>query len=707
MKKVISIVLLLTLCLSLFAGCNNEQQPETTYDLASAKAYLVNMYQTAGKGEVIVLTADKDMLAKVTIDGVIYDVAWAVKVTSGSAEDVKVGQSKKNNHVLLDINEKPAEDLLFTATATIKAGDNTTETVSFDYKVAASAFAGKTPEQIVEEAYKLENGQVMEGNVTLTGVITMVKTPYDASYKNITVIIQIGELSDKRIECYRLKGEGADKLASGDTITVTGILKNYNGTIEFDAGCSLDNVVPGERVEAPSDPKEIVNAAYALPEGEGLPYSATLTGEITAIDSPYSEQYGNISVIITIEGCEDKPILVYRIKGDGAADLAVGDTITVTGAIVNYAGKIEFTAGSTLENIVKGEGGSTQKPDDDKPTTKPDDDKPTTKPDDDKPVTKPSSLADQIKAAQALADGEELPYTSTLTGKITKINEAYSDQYKNITVTIDYNGKSYKVYRLKGEGAADLDVGDTITVTGNFKNFKGDIQLVKGNLDKVEKGEKAPSSMTAIVDAAYALDKNASLDYEATLTGKIVKLKTPYDSEFKNLTVIIAVDGRADKPIECFRMKGDGVSNNLCVGDTITVTGILKNYNGTVEFDAGCIMSKVVSGGAKKPATSKEIVDAGFALAGGDSLPYFVTLTGEIVEITDEYSPQYKNISVIIKVEGSDGVKQLKCFRMKGTGAEALAEGDTITVTGVIKNYVHSSGDSEIEFDAGCTFVKN
>jgi hypothetical protein len=42
--------------------------------------------------------------------------------------------------------------------------------------------------------------------------------------------------------CYRLSGEGAADLQVGDTITVTGILKNYKGTIEFDAGCVLENV---------------------------------------------------------------------------------------------------------------------------------------------------------------------------------------------------------------------------------------------------------------------------------------------------------------------------------------------------------------------------------------------------------------------------------------------------------------------------------
>ena len=50
------------------------------------------------------------------------------------------------------------------------------------------------------------------------------------------------QVDDKIVMAYRLKGDGADKLAVGDTITVTGTIKNYQGTIEFDAGCKLDAV---------------------------------------------------------------------------------------------------------------------------------------------------------------------------------------------------------------------------------------------------------------------------------------------------------------------------------------------------------------------------------------------------------------------------------------------------------------------------------
>ena len=144
------------------------------------------------------------------------------------------------------------------------------------------------------------------------------------------------------IQCYRLKGEGAENLAVGDVITVTGTIINYNGTVEFSAGCTFEEYVPTA--------EDILRAAYALASGETLenPNPATLTGKIISIDTAYNTQYSNITVTIEVEGCEDMPIQCYRLKGEGAENLAVGDVITVTGTIINYNGTVEFSAGCTF-----------------------------------------------------------------------------------------------------------------------------------------------------------------------------------------------------------------------------------------------------------------------------------------------------------------------------------------------------------------------
>ena len=97
MKKLISVVLLLAMVLGLFAGCGKDK--EAAAGLQSAAEYLTSMYQTAGKDEAILISADLDVLSSVVVDGVSYAVEWTVAITEGDADSVTVAESAKENHV--------------------------------------------------------------------------------------------------------------------------------------------------------------------------------------------------------------------------------------------------------------------------------------------------------------------------------------------------------------------------------------------------------------------------------------------------------------------------------------------------------------------------------------------------------------------------------------------------------------------------------
>lgn len=114
----------------------------------------------------------------------------------------------------------------------------------------------------------------------------------------------------------------------------------------------------------------------------------------------------------------------------------------------------------------------------------------------------------------------------------------------------------------------------------------------------------AQSDEAAIVDAAYELASMESLAGCHTLTGTVTEVITSYSSKYGNITVEMAVAGREDRPVQCFRMEGDGVED-LRAGDVITVAGQLMNYKGTVEFDAGCVLLSVVS--LERPAQEETI----------------------------------------------------------------------------------------------------
>ena len=440
MKKFIAFALVLVLCLSVFAGCEKDSV-EKTSDLQSAKDYVYNTYKNASDTYI----ADYKVIGKVLVGDKTFNITWT---TDAAEENVKIVPGD-DGMVTIDINETNPEEVTYTLTATIADDKGNTESVTLNRFTPAAVIvdAGMSYEEIVEAGYKLPEGIAMEEKLRLFGTITKIDTPWDGNYKNITVTIQVGDMADKPIMCYRLKGEGADKLAVGDKITVQGILKNYKGTIEFDAGCELLAVGLDAK-----DPKPVLDAAYSLPEGIAMTEPSTLVGVISKIDTPYDANYKNVTVTIVCEGDEARPMMCYRLKGEGADTLAVGDTIQVTGTIKNYKGTIEFDAGCVVEAIVKSA----------------------------EEIVAPENPADIVAAAFALPEGGALPYEATLTGEVKSIDNPYNEQYGNITVTIETEGQLIQCFRLKGDTAATLAVGDKITVTGYIANYKGAVQFGAG-----------------------------------------------------------------------------------------------------------------------------------------------------------------------------------------------------------------------------------
>ena len=441
MKKMTVWALLLAMVVAMFAGCSNTpaettapatEAPvtEAASGLADAVAYVKTIYKNAAD----ITAKDYEVISVVPMGTEKFEIVWSVDV----AEDVVAVVPGENGMTLIDVNENSSEEVAYVLTATLTDGKET-QTLSWSHTLpAAMNVDGLTYGEIVDLAYALEEGVATEDAYRLFGTVSEINTEWSEDYQNITVTITVAGREEQPIMCYRLKGEGAADLKVGDAITVEGILKNYKGTIEFDAGCQL--IGYGEFV----DQKALLKAAFALGEGASMDYPAVLTGVVSEIVSAWSDEYGNITVNMEFDG---QIVQAYRLSGEGAKDIAVGDTITVAGMIKNYKGLIEFDKGCKLV---------------------------------------PNDLYHSVKNALSgykLLDGEAQTGVKTITGVISTIDTAWNADYQNITVTIVVAGlEDYPImcYRLKGEGAADLQVGDTITVTGVLKNYKGTIEFDAG-----------------------------------------------------------------------------------------------------------------------------------------------------------------------------------------------------------------------------------
>ena len=414
MKKLLVFLLALVMCLVCFAACTTPGNGNETTDggneggeptLAEAVEYLRSIYKDNAKET----PADYDVVGKIVIGETTFDVTWTT-----SLESITVKVSEKNSSFYtIDIPTKNDTVTDYTLTATVKDAAGNSETLSFERALPvydASAIVDKPEEGVAYKFYMVHAslGQTLfatdktqdNGNKYILTTTDPKAAPdffVEADgegfkfYTEINgtktyVLAKTTTSDDGKVSKYigYSTEEGTTWTYKSETNAwyttingleyVVGTYGTYNtfcisdssfmtpessGTSQFPGGLIKKDVAeamtPSEGPTIYETPEEIVNAAYELELGGVLSagHKYTLTGVITEIPSAWSDDYGNITVVIVVGDMTDKPIECFRLKGDGANKLAVGDTITVTGELLKYdnkteTGKVEFNAGCTL-----------------------------------------------------------------------------------------------------------------------------------------------------------------------------------------------------------------------------------------------------------------------------------------------------------------------------------------------------------------------
>ena len=312
--------------------------------------------------------------------------------------------------------------------------------------------AMSTQKEIMEAAFALASGTAFEEEVTLTGVV--MASTYNQKKNNANIYFIVDGMMDLPMYAYGAMGNGIEDIKAGYVVTVTGIIKNYNGLVEFDKP-QVTSIVEGVEADIPASPyqtvAEVISAAYELEPGRALGGLFTMTGVV--VGYTYNTLYGDANVTISVEGCEDKPMYCYQAKGQEAGNIQIGDTITVKGMIKNHQGTVELDNPRILSRTP----GSIA----DLPAE-----------------TDPATI---LNKAYALQDGESIIGVFVLTGTITRyqFNSEFGDA--GITIVVEgFEDMPMFCFQTKGVGVENLKVGDVITVTGTvIKNYMGTIEFEK------------------------------------------------------------------------------------------------------------------------------------------------------------------------------------------------------------------------------------
>ncbi len=267
------------------------------------------------------------------------------------------------------------------------------------------------------------------------------------------------------------------------------------------------------------------------------------------------------------------------------------------------------------------------------------------------PDPTPATDAEKVAAA-------EKAIGTTLT--ISKVGETELYTSTEVTVTWAIKGET-TLATLAGNkltvAALPTDADGTFTLTATIKS--GAVEKTVDVTVTVKKVFVAPTTPEEIVNAAWALEENTTLEGGTyTLTGTVISIDEAYNASYGNVTVKIVVGTLTDKPIICFRMKGDFASK-VAVNDIITVKGTIKNFNGKVEFDSGCEVTEYIEG------TSTIAVQA----------------TNATVKIDNDQTSGVNGTTFTFAVTVEEGY-ELVSVKVNGTAVEAVEGKYTGTISG-------------------------
>ena len=700
MKKLLVVLLTLVLCLTIFVACG-DKTPEVTYNVDSAATYVFNLYKDKGP----VTGADFDVTAKVQVGGVSYDVEWTA--TEG-ATIVK----KDANTYTVDINEKATEAYEYTLTATVKAADGTTAQKTFRFSVP------KYEVMSFEQYMAAQQGD----NVIVEGIVVAINSKAAGNkYNHLFLADAEGKGG---YYCYSITKDPVADLGIelGMTVSVTGPVEPYSGMQEIKGG-TAKIVDPTKKEVAPLDITAKILAGESLANYVGLPvtikdveiagqeldketsqYLKFKVGEITsylrtyvtdfpttlkaddkaAIDAAHAEKFGykaNVTGILVLYN--SNPYLIpmttdcfeYLEKVEKTNEQKIEDVLgeLTLPTVMNKNGELAAPAAGTAysevaltwasnnENVVVADGKLT--------VTIPDAAVEVT-------ITVTATCGDKTDTKEfkitltklvdpntflTLPEANEIGimmghnnYTEGkyfVTGTIKEIDQknGANNLYGNMTIE-DENGNTFYLYGLyTADGSVRFDamdpqpkVGDTITVYGILGQYNGKAQMKNAWLVEVPAADSTVTPVGANT-IGLAQGHNKYTEGKYYVTGVITEIKNAtygniYIADDKGNTFYLYGLYTADGSV-----RFDKMETKPAVGDTITVYGILGQYNGGAQMKNAWMTAHTpaVEGGEPEAPAEPETPDTPATPAGNTvDMPSFSLGDGKDTSYTERTNNQ-------------------------------------------------------------------
>ena len=535
-----------------------------------------------------------------TVRGYITEIKYAWSEQYGTATfwiaDAKDGENALQAYScapLKDADKVFAVGAYVELVGKLKKFNTTNEVEKGTYTIITPAEGGTTPE-MPDTPEEPEVPEVTADTITCAEAATIAAAENYLGTDTITVVGYVTELGnakeDGSKQCFYMadtKDGGKVFMAYwafvsklyvvGDKVAVTGILKNYNGTIEIVDGQST--LLEAAAGETPDDGGETPDDGGETPEDGKVTFAAASDKGNSTSDSNNAAEYTITKNGVTMVVSQGVVTDHYRIyKNQTLTISAAGKTITSIEITCTVAGEEKYGPGCFVtetptytysEKIGTWTGEATE-------------------------VTFTASL-NQVRATQIVVTvaetSEDFVATPVISGE--------ADFMDNTTVTITAEEGLEVYYTLDGTDPTKASTKYTapfeLTATTTVK-------AIAYNGDKASAvAEKTFTKMTILTCAeAVALCTDPATPGQHIIRGYITEMIEAYNDQYKNITFWMADTPDGGQVLQAFRVKPvSDVEQSLKVGDFVEVIGSLILYT-----KDGVSIPEVNAGGSVKLITA-------------------------------------------------------------------------------------------------------
>ncbi|MBQ8718815.1 MAG: hypothetical protein IJY66_06080 [Clostridia bacterium] len=751
MKKFLVILMVLALCVLTFVACEPQQpvdpQPDVEYNVDAAVSYVFNLYKDSTTKQ-----EDFEVTATVQVGGVAYDVEW-------TASEGATVTKKDDKTYTVDIDEKSATGYEFTLTATVKAADGTTaqkaikfnvpkyEVLSFEQYMAAKEGDSVTIEGIVVAinskaagnsrnhlfladanvvggyySYQMDADPVADLGIEvgMTVSVSGPVAPYsgmqeikggtakivDSNKKEVAVL----DITDKILAGESLKNYvGLPVTIKGVEIAGQELEKDTSQYLKFKIG-EITSYVRTYVTDFPTTLKAEDKAGIDAAHAEKFGWKANATGILVLYNSaPYliPMDTGCFEYLEKVEKTDEQKIAdtLEGLKLD--ASFSSDAVVELLAAGAAYP-EVTLTWTSNSEHAVIADGKLT--------------------------ITVPDAATEAIVTVTATCNGKtatkefkiKLSKTVTPVADIIAlgaskehntyteekylvagiITEVYNTQYGNMKITDD-QGNVLTIYgTYSADGADRYDAmankpvaGDYVVIFGIVGQYNGTPQVKNGWIMSFT----TPTSVKDTIDLGASKEHNTYTEEKHLVTGVITEV---YNTQYGNMKITDA-EGNILTIYGTYSATGalryDAMEKKPVAGDTVTVYGIVGQYNGTPQIKNGWIVA-VTAGAGETPdpdpkpepsddpapdsvLTIEQVIALGASKEHNTYTEGKYYVTGVITEI---YNTQYGNMKItddkgnILTIYGTysaDGADRFDAM------ANQPAVGDTVTIYGIVGQY--------------------